>query len=375
MLNQKFTLTRRGFTQLLGAGAAVAALRPALALTATARRSFSTKTAAVPVRLSSNENPYGPSAAALRAMTDAFALAWRYPDEHADALVEALAKMHGVAPERILLGNGSGEILKVAAAALTGPGRGLVVADPTFEAIASHAATNRAEVSKIPLTADYRHDLAKMLAVKDAGLIYICNPNNPTASLTPKTELRAFIAQTPPQTIVLVDEAYHHYAESSDYESLIPLVASQPNLIVARTFSKIYGMAGLRCGYCVAQPEMIERLRAQQTWDSTNIMALVAARVSLQDQAHVTEGRRLNSANKQMVCAELERMKFAYIPSDANFMMINLRRDVRPLIKAMREQRVEVGRFFPALPTHMRVTIGTREDMQAFLTALRQVVA
>ena len=174
---------------------------------------------------------------------------------------------------------------------------------------------------------------------------------------------------------MLVDEAYHHYAESSDYESLIPLVASQPNLIVARTFSKIYGMAGLRCGYCVAQPEMIERLRAQQTWDSTNIMALVAARVSLQDQAHVTEGRRLNSANKQMVCAELERMKFAYIPSDANFMMINLRRDVRPLIKAMREQRVEVGRFFPALPTHMRVTIGTREDMQAFLTALRQVVA
>ncbi|HYX40497.1 MAG TPA: hypothetical protein VE821_02305, partial [Pyrinomonadaceae bacterium] len=141
MLNQKFTLSRRGFTQLLGAGAAVVALRPALALAATARRSFSTKTAAV--RLSSNENPYGPSAAALRAMTDAFALAWRYPDEHADALVEALAKMHGVAPERILLGNGSGEILKVAAAALTGPGRGLVVADPTFEAIASHAATNR----------------------------------------------------------------------------------------------------------------------------------------------------------------------------------------------------------------------------------------
>src|SRR5205085_8431880 len=312
--------------------------------------------------------------AALQAMTDAFGLAWRYPDEHADALVEALAKLHGVTAERILLGNGSGEILKVAAAALTGAGRRLVVADPTFEAIARHAAANRAEVSRIPLTADYRHDLAKMRAAAlDAGLIYICNPNNPTASLTPKTELRAFITQMPRQTTVLVDEAYHHYAESGDYESVIPLVESHPNLIVARTFSKIYGMAGLRCGYCVAQPEMIERLRTQQTWDSANIMALVAARASLQDQAHVTEGRRLNSTIKQQVCAEIERMKFTYIPSDANFLMIDLRRDVRPLIKAMREQRVEVGRFFPALPTYMRVTIGTRADMQAFLTALRQV--
>jgi histidinol-phosphate aminotransferase len=375
MNNLKFTLSRRGFTQLLGAGAAVAALRPALALSATARRSFSTTTAGAPVRLSSNENPYGPSPAALRAMTDAFGLAWRYPDEHADALGAALAEMHGVAPEHILLGNGSGEILKVAAAALTGPGRGLVVAEPTFEAIARHAAINGAQVSKIPLTADYRHDLAKMLAVKDVGLIYICNPNNPTASLTPKTELRAFIAQTPPQTIVLVDEAYHHYAESNDYESMIPLVASHPNLIVARTFSKIYGMAGLRCGYCVAHPEVSARLRAQQTWDSMNIMALTAALASLQDTQHVADGRRMNSAVKQQVCTELERMRLSYIPSAANFLMVDLRRDVRPFIKAMGERHVEVGRFFPALPTHMRVTIGTQEQMQTFLAALHQVLA
>jgi histidinol-phosphate aminotransferase len=376
MLKQNPTLSRRSFTQLLGTGAALTALRPVASLAAPARRLLSSRTAAAPVRLSSNENPYGPAPAALQAMTDAFSLAWRYPDEHADALVEALAKLHGVTVGRILLGNGSSEILKVAAAALTGAGRRIVVADPTFEAIARHAATNHAEVTKVPLTADYRHDLVKMrAAASDAGLIYICNPNNPTASLTPKTELRAFIAQMPRQTVVLVDEAYHHYAESNDYESVIPLVESHPNLIVARTFSKIYGMAGLRCGYCVAQPEMIERLRAQQAWDSANIMALVAARASLQDQAHVTDGRRLNSANKQMVCAELERMKFAYIPSDANFLMIDLRRDVRPLINAMNAQHVEVGRFFPALPTHMRVTIGTREDMQAFLTALRQVVA
>jgi histidinol-phosphate aminotransferase len=371
----KASLSRRSFTRLLGAGTALTALRPAVTLSAPARRLIDTATVA-PVRLSSNENPYGPSPMALKAMTDAFGLAWRYPDDHADALTEALAKLHGVAPERVLLGNGSGEILKLCAAALTGPGRRLVVADPTFEAIARHAAMNHAEVSKVPLTADYRHDLAKMLAAtKDAGLVYICNPNNPTASITPKQELHAFLAQVPRETVVLVDEAYHHYAETPDYESVSPLVATQPNLIVARTFSKIYGMAGLRCGYCVAQPDLIERLRPQQTWDSTNIMALVAAHASLQDQAHVADGRRLNTAVKQQVYAELDRLKYTYIPSAANFLMIDLRRDVRPIIKALRERRVEVGRFFPALPTHLRVTIGTRDGMQAFLAAFRQVLA
>jgi histidinol-phosphate aminotransferase len=375
MNSPNVSLSRRGFARLLGAGVALTTLRPAFGVSVTARLPADAAPA-VPVRLSSNENPYGPSPAALKAMTDAFGLAWRYPDEHAEALVEALAKLHGVAPERILLGNGSGEILKVCAAALTGPARRLVVADPTFEAIARHAAVGRAEVSKVPLTPDYRHDLPKMLAAaKDTGLVYVCNPNNPTASITPKTELRAFVAQVPRETVVLVDEAYHHYVETGDYESAVPLAAAQPNLIVARTFSKIYGMAGLRCGYCVAAPDMIERLRAHQTWDSTNIMALVAAHASLQDQAHVAEGRRLNTAVKQQVCAELDRLKFDYIPSAANFLMIDLRRDVRPAIKALRERAVEVGRFFPALPTHLRVTVGTRDQMQAFLAAFREVMA
>jgi histidinol-phosphate aminotransferase len=376
MLNHSPRVSRRSFTQLLGAGAGLVALRPAFALTTPARNSFSTATAALPVRLSSNENPYGPSPAALRAMTDAFGLAWRYPDEHADALTAALAKLHNVAPEWILLGNGSGEILKVAAVAFTAQGRGLVVADPTFEAIARHATTNGAEVTKIPLTADYGHDLAQMSAAAvGKGLVYICNPNNPTASITPKAALRAFLAQVPAQTFVLVDEAYHHYAESAAYESVSPLVSTYANLIVARTFSKVYGMAGLRCGYCVARPDLIERMRRHQTWDSVNIMALAAALASLQDGAQVTEGRRRNSAVKQQVCAELDRLKFKYIPSDANFLMIDLRRDVQPVIKALREQGVEVGRFFPTLPTHLRVTVGTREDMQAFMTAFQKVMA
>lgn len=367
------SLSRRGFAKILGASAAYAALNPSFASSITGLRVVAG--ASPLVRLSSNENPYGPSSRAVSAMTDAFGLAWRYPDEHEGALIEALAKLNGVSRDQILLGNGSGEILKIAAAAFTGPGKKLVTAHPTFEAILAHAAVAGAEVVKIALTTDYAHDLPKMLAEKNAGLIYICNPNNPTASITHKDQMRAFLARVPPQTIVLVDEAYFHYVESNDYESVVPLLAQYPNLIVARTFSKIYSMAGLRCGYCVARPELIERMRAQQSWDSINIMALVAAAASLADTAQVTEGRERNKQTRNYVYAELERLGYKFIPSHANFMMIDLRREVRPVIAGMRLHNVQVGRLFPAMPNFMRVTIGTRQQMEAFVSAFRAVMA
>ncbi|MEP6819367.1 MAG: aminotransferase class I/II-fold pyridoxal phosphate-dependent enzyme [bacterium] len=370
-------LSRRGFAKILGTSAAYAALNPSLSFSTPVLRLMSkAANATALVRLSSNENPYGPSPMAVKAMTDAFSLAWRYPDEHEGLLVDALAKLNNVAAPQILLGNGSGEILKVAAAAFTAAGKKLVVGNPTFEAILAHARTAQADVVKIDLTSDYAHDLAKMLdATSDAGLVYICNPNNPTASITPKDQIRAFLAKVPGQTIVLIDEAYHHYVESNDYESVIPLVNQYPNLIVARTFSKIYGMAGLRCGYCVARPELVQRMREQQTWDSLNIMALVAAAASLQDAAQVAEGRRRNSEVKQFVYAELDKLGLKYIPSHANFLMINLRREVKPMIAAMRARSVEVGRLFPALPNFMRVTIGTRPQMDAFVSAFRGVMS
>ncbi len=370
-------ISRRGFAKILGTSAAYAALRPSLSMSAPALRLASKASdGAVVVRLSSNENPYGPSPMALKAMTDAFSLAWRYPDEHEQSLLDALAKLHSFAREQILLGNGSGEILKVAAAAFTTAGKRLVVGNPTFEAILAHARNAQAEVVKIDLTRDYAHDLPQMLrAANNAGLIYICNPNNPTASITPKDQIRAFLAKVPSQTIVLIDEAYHHYVESNDYESVIPLVKQYPNLIVARTFSKIYGMAGLRCGYCVARPELIQHMRNQQTWDSVNIMALVAASASLSDGHQVEQGRQLNSEVKKYVYSELDKFGFKFIPSYANFLMIDLRRDVRPIIAAMSDRNVQVGRVFAALPTFMRVTIGTRSQMEAFVSAFRQVMA
>jgi histidinol-phosphate aminotransferase len=378
------SISRRRFATLLGAGAAIAAVRPAFIPSARAELTPAAKSGGV-VRLSSNENAYGPCSNALKAMTDSFSLACRYPDEHAARLTSALAKMNGVNADQILLGDGSGEILKLCAATFTGPvmkeaatdiPRGnLVAADPTFEAILAHARVAGADVVKIPLTPTFSHDLPKMAAAAKGGVIYICNPNNPTASITPKNELRDFIGGVPRETIILVDEAYFHYADSPDYESVIPLIKDHPNLIVARTFSKIYGMAGLRCGYGVAQKQVIDKMRAQQPWDSVNIMAVVAAVASIADPEQVANGRRLNTEARAFTVAELEKLGYKTIPSQANFIMFDVKGPVTPLISAMKQKQVEVGRLFPAMPNYMRLTIGKKSEMEAFLSAFHQSLA
>jgi len=368
------TLSRRSFSKLIGVSATYAALQSERAVNASWCSSLPDATNVV--RLSSNENPYGPSPGALKAMTEGRTLAWRYPDEYADMLAEELARLNNVPIDQVLLGNGSGEILKLCAAAFTGKEKKIVIANPTFEAIARHASVANAEVVKIDLTSDYRHDLQRMIgAANGAGLVYVCNPNNPTASITPKNEIADFLVSLSSKTMVLVDEAYHHYVDSNNYESVIPLVKQYPNLIVARTFSKIYGMAGLRCGYCITQQQNISALRANQIFDNVNIMALVAALASLKDPEHAALGRKLNNEVKKSVCTELDALGYRYIPSHANFMMINLRREARPVIGALRNRGVEVGRLFPALPNFLRVTIGTSEQMKQFLTAFREVMA
>ena len=364
-------ISRRTFSKLIGVTAASAAVGSLPIV------DFSLRATAAPaiVRLSSNENPYGPAPDALKAMTEAFSLAWRYPDEYADLLTDDLSRLNSVPAEQILLGDGSGEILKLCAVAFTGRDKKVVVANPTFESIARHASVANAEVVKIDLTSDFRHDLDKMLtATGNAGLVYICNPNNPTASITPNTEISQFLSKAPRTTTVLVDEAYHHYVDSKDYESVIPLVKDYPNLIVARTFSKVYGMAGLRCGYCVTRSENIKLMKVHQIFDSVNIMAVVAALAGLKDPNHVTQGRKLNSDVRKAVYVQLNTLGYRYIPSHANFMMIDLRREAKPVIDALRKRGVEVGRVFPAMPTFMRVTIGTSSQMKAFLTTFQEVM-
>jgi histidinol-phosphate aminotransferase len=370
------SISRRDFARLLAAGAAAAVVRPSVSFAKPTQSVITPLAEGGIVRLSANENPYGPSPKAFQAMTDSFGLACRYPDEHNNVLIHKLAKLNGVNHDQILLGNGSGEILKLCAETFTGPQKGkLVAADPTFEAILKNASANGAKVVKVPLTSSFAHDLPKMLSSAKDGLIYVCNPNNPTASITPKDELRDFITTTPPQTMILVDEAYFHYADSPDYDSVIALAKDHPNLIVSRTFSKIYGMAGLRCGYCVAQKETIDRMRRNQMWDSVNCMALAAATASLDDLNHVPNGQRLNGEAKTFVISELDKMGYEQIPSQANFIMFDCKRPVVPLIQAMKQRKVHVGRLFPALPNHMRLTIGKQTEMETFLSAFKQVAA
>ncbi len=359
-------LSRRAFAQIIGTGTAVAAVAPLRLLA---------KTPELALRLSANENPLGASPAAIAAMRDALSMTWRYPDEAADALIEDIARFHGVNTDQVMLGAGSSEILHVAALAFLTEKRKLVTADPTFEALGSNAKAMNADIVKIPLDANHAHDVTQMIAAsKDAGLVYVCNPNNPTATITPRDDVRKLIASVPSKTGVLVDEAYHHYVTSDRYESVIPLIGTHPNLVVARTFSKIYGMAGLRCGYAVAQRDMITRLTAQQQWDSVNGVALAAARASLADRKWAADGQRQNSQTRDWMTSELERLGYRVLPSETNFVMIEMGREVHPIISAFRERGVRVGRLFPARPQHMRVTIGTPEQMKRFVSTFAEVV-
>jgi len=360
-------LSRRDLARLLATAAAASTLPPLLGQPAT-------RNAGAGVRLSANENPYGPSADALAAMREALLTGFRYPDEAQVTLRNTIAKLHSVPADQVILGDGSSEILKLTAAAFCSPSRKVVMADPTFEAMGAYARAAGAEVVKVPLTSGYAHDLAKMAAVPNAGAIYICNPNNPTASITSKDAVRRFLDSVPQDTAVLVDEAYFHYADSPDYESVAPFVEMRPNLIVARTFSKIYAMAGIRCGYAIAQRALVQKMDQQKAWDSMNAVALAGARASLLDSDHVAAGRKRNSATRQHVVNTLTSLGYEVIPSQANFFMVDIKRNVKPVIAALREHGVHVGRPFPAMPQHLRVTVGTADEMEAFLSAFRSVM-
>jgi histidinol-phosphate aminotransferase len=371
----KSKLSRREFAVRLGAAAGAVLATPALVDSfAEARRPRS-----VPkdvIQLNSNENPYGPSPRAQDAIKNSRKVAARYPDAAEDEVVETLARLHGVAPENVLLGCGSGEILRMADVAFLGPGKKVVVAEPTFEAVLQYARVTKAEPVKVPLTADHRHDLPAMAAACDAsaGLVYVCNPNNPTGTIVRREEMAAFFDRVPKTTTILLDEAYHHFVESKDYASGFDWLAKQPNLIVVRTFSKVYGMAGMRLGYAVSSKENIAAMDEHSFWNNSNASVLEAVLASLADSGHVPRHRRMNNETRAWLCRELERDGRRYIPSETNFVMIDVGGDVAPVITAFRERKILVGRKFPSMPNWLRVSIGTRKEQEKFLAALREIV-
>lgn len=370
------SLSRRRFAGALSAALGSTFVEPARAARAADVPPAPAPAARPVVNLSSNENPYGPSPGALEAMTRAQAVAGRYPDEDETRAIEAIARHHGVARERVVLGCGSGEILRLCDAAFLGPGRTVISAEPTFEAVLLYAKVTKAEAVKVPLTPEHRHDLPAMAAACDerTGLVYVCNPNNPTGTIVSAEEMRGFLARVPRTAVVLVDEAYHHFVESPSYSSVVEWIPEHPNLVVTRTFSKVYGMAGMRLGYAVATEENAKALQAQASWSNANAAVLAAAVASLEDPTLVArQKQRLNGTRRRLV-AELLRDERRIIPSETNFVMIHVGRDVQPVVDAFKERGIRVGRRFAAMPDWLRVTVGTPEETDAFLAALREIV-
>jgi histidinol-phosphate aminotransferase len=365
--------SRREFSAALGKSLATALAIPGLStvLDATDRKPVPDGT----IRLNFNENPYGPSPKAMATLADCGKLASRYADEAALELTDSLAKMYGVARGNVALGCGSTEILRAADVTFLGPGKNVVVADPTFEAVLDYARAMRGDTVRVPLTPDYRHDLPKMTATctSKTGVLYICNPNNPTGTIVTRDEMAACIQAVPPATLVLVDEAYNDFATDPRYASAIEFIPKYPNVLVARTFSKIYGMAGMRLGYAIGAKEQIARISAQFLQDNTNAAVLAAALASLHDPQNIASCRERLVATRTWLCGGLAQDGRAFIPSHANFVMIDMGSDVQPFIDRFKTEDILVGRKFPSMPNFMRVTIGTRPETEAFLAALRRI--
>lgn len=328
-------------------------------------------------KLASNENPYGPSEAVMKAMKDAFKYANRYgyPD---GGIVKAIADFHGVKPENVLIGAGSGEILKVCDDAFLGTHKLVVGPEPTYMSVYQFATNSKADVIKIPLRKDYGTDMQGIIRAtknnyRDVGLVYICNPNNPTGNIVPKQDIALLLNSIPGDVPVLIDEAYHHFVEHPDYEESIKYVKEGRNVIIARTFSKIAALAAMRLGYAVAPKELIDRMRPVAN-GSINVLVKYAGVTALKDTAYEAQTRKLNNQLRKKTIGELTAMGWEVIPSDTNFFMVNLKKPVAPIREAFGKKGVFVGRDFPPMLEWLRVSIGDESEMNRFMAAFKEIM-
>jgi histidinol-phosphate aminotransferase len=326
-------------------------------------------------KLHFNENPWGPSESVMEAMAGAWRYSNRYGYPDGD-IVEAIAKHHGVETSHIVLGAGSGEILDVVGTTFLDGGKKVVGCNPSYGSVYTHATRIRSEAHLVPLLADYRQDIPALIEAtrrnhRDVGFVYLCNPNNPTGRTVTAAEVRQLLDGIPEDVPVLVDEAYHHYVEDPAYATSVPYVLEGRNVIVARTFSKVYGMAGMRLGYAVAPPDLIQRMRP---WSTGSINALVkwGGVAALRDDAAMSRVRTETLHLRKKTIATLESMGFDVIPTETNFFMLHVRRPSDDVREQFRRHGVLVGRSFPPLTEHLRVSVGTPAEIDRFMVAFRQ---
>jgi len=330
------------------------------------------------VKIANNENPYGPPESVMKAMTGAFKYANRYgyPD---GGIVDEIAKHHGVKPENIMLGAGSGEILDVVGSTFANNGKKVVGVEPSYSQVYSHVTSVKGAAITIPLTVDYRQDMSALIKItkkhyREVGFVYLCNPNNPTGRIVTKQEIKQLLDGLPEDMPVLIDEAYHHFVENGDYATSVPYVLEGRPVIIARTFSKIAALAGMRLGYAIAQREIIQQMRPFSTGTISAIVKWggVAALKDTESQAQV---KRVTIDLRNKTTKELSSMGYAVIPSDANFFMVHLRRPVVPVIDEFSKKGVLVGRPFPPMTEHLRVSVGTPDEMSKFMIAFKEIIA
>jgi histidinol-phosphate aminotransferase len=330
------------------------------------------------VKIGNNENPYGPSEAVMQAMTKAFKYSNRYgyPDGN---VVAAIAKHHDVAANQVMIAAGSGEILDVCCNSLLQGDKKIVGSDPSYEILYQHAVGLKAgDTIRIPLLADYRQDIPAMIRAtkknhRQVGFVYLCNPNNPTGRIVTRDEVRQLLDGIPEDVPVLIDEAYHHFVEDPAYETSMHYVKEGRAVIVARTFSKIAGLAGMRLGYAVAPRDQLAVLRPYAT-GSVNALVRWGGVAALADKANEDKVRRATTELRQKAIADLKTLGYESIPSEANFFMVHLKKPVVPVIAEFRKKGLIVGRPFPPLNESLRVSIGTPDEMAKFMVAFREIM-
>jgi histidinol-phosphate aminotransferase len=374
-MNRRFAMpstnlspSRRTFLQLSAAAAAFQIVTEPMLAAAARHPSFSKDA----VMIDSNENPLGPSQPARDAISAIIPLGGRYLDNLTDELIHTFAQQEGLNPDCIHTFAGSTPPLRFTVVAFTSPQRSYVGADPGYEAGPFTAEAMGARVVKVPLTRTYAHDVKAMIAAApDAGVFYICNPNNPTGTLTPHSDLEYLVENKPKGSVVLVDEAYIHLC---DAPSTLDFVKAGKDVVVLRTFSKAYGMAGLRCGFVIARPDLLEKIMDRSGWNFMPVTALVAASASLKDSSLVPERKRINASVRQATFQWLDRNGYSYIPSVSNCFLLDTKRPAKQVIDAMAKQNVFIGRVWPIMPNCTRITVGTHEEMEKFQASLQKVM-
>jgi histidinol-phosphate aminotransferase len=327
-------------------------------------------------KLASNENPYGAPDSVMKAMTEAFKYSNRYGYPDGD-IVQEIAAHHGVKPENVLLGAGSGEILQVVGTTFLQDGRKVVGVEPSYGSVYQYASGIKADAIKLPLRDDHTQDVPAMIRTvkanyRDLGFVYLCNPNNPTGVIVPKQDVTLLLDSVPADLPVLIDEAYHHFVEDPSYATAVPYVLEGRPVIVARTFSKIAALAGMRLGYAIAPKALIDRMRPHAV-GSINALVKWGGVAALKDVASQERVRRTTRELRDKTTAELKALGFSVIPSQTNFFMVHVKRHVVPLAEEFRKKGVLVGRPFPPMTEHLRVSIGTADEMSRFMAAFRDI--